>query len=177
MYEMLVSVPKEKIAKGQPLEDLAFTALKQGAKARGTVGGITTYENINAYEVGNYDDFTLTSVAAVVGLGGEVQGYAAWIKITNASASTPTYLPNSVITGDDDVSRQKTWAEWEHPNLPSTVLSDGNTYLTTTFVAGGRTIDFYKNCLSGTIISQLIADSYTIINLKTFQELRPDTQP
>jgi len=119
----------------------------------------------NVHLVGDIDqdELTVNRLVFLIGLGGEVLFYPAFVRVTNAQVNTqlvPAFLPNPYVLDQngDPTTQRKTLAQWQ-----SSIVSDGtNSYVE---LNGGGEM------ATGTMIKQLVNAGATVMSLLEVQEI------
>jgi hypothetical protein len=155
-----IEIPFLELTSNSQIQGLALAAVLGGAKAVGTVDGLTTYTAISNND-NTYQILTYTVVAYIVSLGGQVLNYQSFIEV-DLTDNVPSYIRDF-----DGV----TWGEWVHQNS-NTITIDSKTYISGySHYAGFRSSEKPEKHLTGTELSALIADGYNVLNKAQFNIL------
>jgi hypothetical protein len=164
-----IEIPFSELTSNSQIQGLALAAVLGGAKAVGTVDGLTTYtaisNNNNTYQI-----LTYAVVAYIVSLGGQVLNYQSYIEV-NLTDDVPNYIRDFETISLDEIVVKLTWQDWIHPNS-NTITIDSKTYISGySHYAGFRSSEKPEKHLNGTELSALIADGYNVLNKAQFNIL------
>jgi hypothetical protein len=167
-----IEIPFSELTSNSQIQGLALAAVLGGAKAVGTVDGLTTYtaisNNNNTYQI-----LTYAVVAYIVSLGGQVLNYQSYIEVDLAD-DVPSYIRDFETISLDEVVVNLTWGEWVHANS-NTITIDSKTYISGySHYAGFRSSEKPEKHLNGTELSALIANGYNVLNKVEFEILNTD---
>jgi hypothetical protein len=164
-----IEIPFPELTSNSQIQGLALAAVLGGAKAVGTVDGLTTYTAISNND-NTYQILTYTVVAYIVSLGGQVLNYQSFIEV-DLTDDVPSYIRDFETINLDDVVVNLTWQDWIHQNS-NTITIDNKTYISGySHYAGFRSSEKPEKHLNGTELSALIADGYNVLNKVEFNIL------
>jgi hypothetical protein len=167
-----IKIPFSEITSNAQIQTLAVKAILGGAKAVGTIGGLTTYSAISNND-NTYQILTYSVVAYIVSLGGQVLNYQSFIEV-DLTDDVPSYIRDFETISLDEVVVNLTWQDWIHANS-NTITIDSKTYISGySHYAGFRSSEKPQKHLNGTELSALIADGYNVLNKVEFEILNTD---
>lgn len=170
MNSVIIKIPSNLVLPTKPFSALALTALLLGAKTSANKE-MSIFENIDN-SIHTYSLFGYDAVASVIQSGGEVLNYKSFIKV-NLQDKVPSYIRNSETKGFEggNITKQK-WIDWIHPNAAKIEI-DGDIWISGySHYAGFKTSESIDKHLTGTEMSSLIKDNYTIMNSVDFLALQ-----
>lgn len=153
MNHIKVEIPYSEVLNNPQIQSLALSAVLGGGSVEGTTNGITTYNKISNNE-NTYALLTYDVIAYIVSLGGEVYNYQSYIEV-DLNEKVPNYIRGS---------NELTWNEWlAQGQTPIEV--DGKTYINGyAHYSGFKTSEKHLKHLTGTELTALINDGYTVLN-------------
>ena len=118
----------------------------------------------------DYNVLTLSVMQGIVAMGGDVQGYEAWIYVPSLEAVVPAELddrPKEDIDGNAINQDPLTWEDYCDAYHTPTVI-DGKTYIPT---------DARGKRLRGAVLARLMTDGHVIKSLPEIQTLLAENAP
>ncbi len=164
-----IKIPFSEITSNSQIQGLALAAVLGGAKAVGTVDGLTTYTAIGNND-NTYQMLTYAVVAYIVSLGGQVLNYQSFIEV-DLTDDVPNYIRDFETIDFAGQVVNLTWQDWIHQNS-NTITINSKTYISGySHYAGFRSSEKPEKHLTGTELSALIADGYNVLNKVEFNIL------
>jgi hypothetical protein len=163
---VVIKIPFAELVTNEVIQQLAVAALLGGAKAVGTVNGLTTYTGISNND-NTYAILDREAVAYIVSLGGEVLNYQSFIKV-DLEENVPSFIRDFETTNEEGETINLKWGNWIHTNKPATIIL-GDTYISGyARNAGFRAKDKPQMHLTGTELGALIDAGFTVLNKNEF---------
>lgn len=163
-----IEIPSDLLDTDAIIDALSISAIKRGANPYEGENNKTIFPNITNTE-SSYAKLTYDAVAYIVSLGGEVLNYQSYIEV-DLTANVPSYIRDY----QDSDGNNLTWAEWLATGQSSTEIG-GKTYISGyAHYSGFKASEKAEKHLTGTELTALRLNNYTVLNKSQFNDLMND---
>lgn len=156
-----ITAPTATILAGGALYDYA-TSLNNAYSAiiqRESQDGITEYSNVPLHA-----KITIAHVQGIIAVGGEIENFPAFIKVSNLDDTIPVGLPYSIKVDEEGNESQKTWRDLESSTQKYTPANDESQFIGTQALNDGNSV------LKGSEIVQYLNAGITVLSTLEIQQ-------